>query len=61
MADPQSLEQPRRRALKLAVSAQCVDIGFHATDEASLETLTEMLQSCKLAIFSYKFSNILRH
>ena len=47
MADPNSQEQPRRRALKLAVSAQCADVGFHSIDEASLETLTEMLQSCK--------------
>lgn len=36
-----------RKALKVAVSALCSEIGFQAAEESAIETLTEMLQSCK--------------
>lgn len=38
-------ESPYRRSLKVAVCALTQDAGFAAADDASLETLTEMLQS----------------
>ena len=37
----------RRKALKVAVGALCKEVGFGMAEESSLETLTEMLQSCK--------------
>lgn len=39
----------RRKALKVAVGALCTEVGFGMAEESALETLTEMLQSCKLA------------
>lgn len=37
----------RRKALKVAVAALCSEVGFGMMEESALETLTEMLQSCK--------------
>lgn len=37
----------RRRILNIAVSTVLLETGFDAADKMSLETLTEMLQSCK--------------
>ena len=37
----------RRKALKVAVTHLCVEAGFTNADESPLETLIEMLQSCK--------------
>jgi len=42
-----STESPYRRTLKVVVSALAQDAGFAAADDTSLETLTEMLQSCE--------------
>lgn len=36
-----------RKALKVAVSALASEAGFERAEEAAVETLTEMLQSCK--------------
>lgn len=44
-SDPR--ESSRRKALKVAVSALCHEAGFEKAEDSSLETLTEMLQSCK--------------
>ena len=40
-------ELPRRQSLKVSVSALCNEAGFTNAQESALETLTEMLQSCK--------------
>ena len=40
----------RRKALKVAVGALCTEVGFGMAEEAALETLTEVLQSCKLTL-----------
>ena len=37
----------RRKALKVAVGALCTEVGFGMAEESALETLTEMLQSCR--------------
>ena len=37
----------RRKLLQASVSCLCSEAGFSAVDELSLETLTEMMQSCK--------------
>ena len=41
-----SSECSRRRACKVAVAAICSANGFGSAQDAVLETLTEMLQSC---------------
>lgn len=38
-----------RKALKVAVSALCSEVGFEKAEESVVETLTEMLQSCEFA------------
>jgi len=45
-----STECPYRRTLKVAVCALAHDAGFAAADDVSLETLTEMLQSCEFSL-----------
>jgi len=45
-------ESPYRRALKVAVCALAQDAGFALADDTSLETLTEMLQSCEFHLAS---------
>ena len=40
-------EGPRRKALKVAASCLCLEAGFMSADEAALETLVEMMQSCE--------------
>ena len=37
----------RRKLLQASVSCLCSEADFSAVDELSLETLTEMMQSCK--------------
>lgn len=41
----------RRRILNIAVSTVLLETGFEAADKMSLETLTEMLQCCKIPTF----------
>lgn len=36
----------RRRILNIAVSTVLLETGFDAADKMSLETLTEIIQSC---------------
>ncbi len=45
--EPVHPELPRRRALRAAVSAVCLETGYSSAEDGALETLTEMLQSCK--------------
>ena len=45
--DPVHPDVPRRRALKVAVSALCSEVGFGTAENSAVETLTEMIQSCK--------------
>lgn len=42
-----SLTKSRRKALKVSVAALCTEVGFGVAEESAIETLTEMLQSCK--------------
>jgi len=42
-------ELPYRRTLKMTVCALVQDAGFAVADDSAVETLTEMLQSCKFA------------
>ena len=37
----------RRRTLQVVVSSLLTEAGFESAEKASVETLTEMLQSCK--------------
>lgn len=52
-SEPMNPDIPRRKALRVAVSAICADIGFGVADEGCLETLTEMLQSCEYQAITY--------
>ena len=47
-----ALARSRRKALKVAVGALCLEVGFGIAEESALETLTEMLQSCRF--YSYR-------
>lgn len=49
---PSTLGNPRRKILQMAVSTILLESGFDAVDKDVLETLTEMLQSCKFLYFS---------
>ena len=51
----------RRKALKVAVGALCTEVGFGFAEESVLETLTEMLQSCKYAIINVVTRNTQLH
>ena len=44
------LDVPRRKALKIAVSALCSEVGFGQAEHSAVETLSEMIQSCELFI-----------
>ena len=44
-----ALSKSRRKALKVAVGALCTEVGFGMAEESALETLAEMMQSCKLS------------
>lgn len=37
----------RRKILQASVAATLLEIGFESADQLALETLTELLQSCK--------------
>lgn len=41
-----------RKALKVVVSSLASEAGFDRAEEAAVETLTEMLQSCKYTLVS---------
>jgi len=41
-------ESPYRRTLKITVGTLAYNAGFATADDCALETLTEMLHSCKL-------------
>lgn len=45
----------RRRILNIAVSTVLLETGFGSCDKMALETLTEILQSCKYC-WSYEFN-----
>ena len=47
-----ALSRSRRKALKVAVGALCLEVGFGIAEESALETLTEMLQSCMFILMS---------
>lgn len=49
-----------RKALKVAVSALASEAGFERAEEAAVETLTEMLQSCEYNLAEITVST-LRH
>ena len=38
----------RRKILQASVSCLCSEAGFDAVEEIALESLTEMMNSCKL-------------
>jgi len=42
-------ELARRKALQAAVAALCVEVGFITAEKDAMGTLSEILQSCKLA------------
>lgn len=52
-----------RKALKVAVSALASEAGFERAEEAAVETLTEMLQSCEytptstFVLYVYRYTN----
>lgn len=54
-ADSTQSSNPRRKILGLAVSQILMEKGFDSVDKECLETLTELLQSCKLLIIIYYF------
>ena len=45
----------RRKALKVAVAALCSEVGFGMAEDAAIETLTELLQACKLTVLIYYY------
>lgn len=48
----------RRKILSVAVSSLLVETGFDAIDNSSLETLTEIIQSCKYSFYiNFKINN----
>lgn len=42
----------RRRVLTLAVSSLLTELGFDHADKMAVETLVEMIQSCKCQSYS---------
>ena len=44
---PSSVSSTHRKVLLHSVSMLCKEEGFHSASQLALETLTEMLQSCK--------------
>lgn len=49
------MNDPRRKVLKEAVCLLVAEVGFATATEESIETLTEMLQSCKLNLVRLHF------
>ena len=45
--EAQAVGNPRRKILSMAISSILMEKGFATVEKACLETLTEMLQSCK--------------
>ena len=41
-----------RQILKTTVAALCLNAGYESTQDIVLETLTEILQSCKCFLYS---------
>ena len=54
--EPISSACSRRKALSVAVSALCAETGFQSADKLALETLTEIMQSCKFRFFEVRHS-----
>ena len=50
----------RRKALKVSVAALCSEVGYGAAEDIALETLTEMLQSCKNCVLVLYISAMLK-
>ena len=49
-------EESFRQCLSLVVASLCLEANYESAEEPVIETLTEMLQSCKLArIFYFVF------
>ncbi len=51
-------DAPRRRALKVAVSALCAEAGFGHAQNCALETLAEMIQSCEFRVSLARFRRV---
>ena len=49
---PSSVSSTYRKVLLHSVSMLCKEEGFHSASKLALETLTEMLQSCKPSCYS---------
>ena len=47
MAEVNATQLARRRFLTIAISSQLEEAGFSTAEKDALETLTEMMQSCK--------------
>lgn len=47
MEKTESTVNARRKILNVAVSAILIETGFESADKQALETMSEMLQSCK--------------
>lgn len=47
--EPQTVANPRRKILQMAVSTILIDAGFDAVEKDALETMTEMFQSRKFS------------
>lgn len=50
MAEINATQIARRRYLTMAVSSELMERGFDAAEPECVETLTEMLQSCKFSV-----------
>jgi len=48
----------RRKLLQASVGCLCIEAGFHSVNETALETLTEMMQSCKYKAFQFTLRTI---
>ena len=52
-SDTQIVGNPRRNIIKTVVSSILSEKGFETVEKQCLETLTEMLQSCKFNFSNY--------
>lgn len=55
-----SVSATHRKVLLHSVSMLCKEEGFHSASKIALETLTELLQSCKLPFASFDVLRFLR-
>lgn len=49
-AEPQTVADPRRKILQMAVGTLLIEAGFDSVEKDALETLTEMFQASKLLL-----------